>query len=103
MLSLRRIIVSAAVALCALPAAAQARPGFTPPPHHELRSTSYGHPHSRIRLRQDGAPVRQRVPLRPGFDWESALVGGGSAAVLLGLLGAVSARPLRVQASRPAV
>ena len=64
MLSMHRLIIAVAVALCVLPAAAQARPGFVPPSSSTSASPAvhYGHPHTSIKLDQVSPDARYGVP-----------------------------------------
>ena len=64
MLSMHRLIIAVAVALCVLPAAAQARPGFVPPSSGTSASPAvhYGHPHTSIKLDQVSPDARYGVP-----------------------------------------
>ena len=103
MLSTHRLIIAVAAALCLLPAAAQARPGFVPP----SPGMHYGHPHTSIKLEDATTPAVVAVPRTEvvkadtGFDWGDAIIGGGGALILTAALGGagLAIRPRRASVS----
>ena len=109
MFSMQRLIIAVAAALCLLPAAAQARPGFVPPPGSTDNRSSdvhYGHPHTSIKLDRVSPDARYGVPdavvkADTDFDWGDAIIGGGGALILTAALGGagLAIRPRRASAS----